>query len=126
MKNIDFSRLVTARTKAEQAALAHAEAAKAECKQRILAQFPFAAQQNIAQAVTLYAVDALRGQASAGVAQPSGLSEADIAQATKGQEWIALMQAACRGLADDPEADLLDDAAWPALPDAVALLIAKF
>lgn len=125
MSNIDFSRMITGQTKVAQTALAHAEATKSECKRRILAQIPVAAQQNISQAVTLHALNALRDQPR-DAAVISALNAVDIERATQAWDWIAAMQAACRALSDDPTADPLADSAWPILPDSVTLLIDRF
>lgn len=126
MSNIDLFQLVTASTKAKQAAAAHGEIAKAECKNRILTQFPLEAQQNIAQAITLYTLYVLRGQSQVEAGITAGLSEEDIAQAAEGRKWIAAMQETCRALSQELGTDPHADTVWPVLPEAVARLIARF
>jgi hypothetical protein len=118
MSNIDFSCLVTASTQAEQQALHHAAVVKAECKRRILAQFPQEAQHNIAQATLLYALN--------GAGPDAGLTPEDIVQVQAGWDWIRAMQAACRQVSQTFDADPLEDRAWPDLPADVAQLIKRY
>lgn len=126
MSNIDFSRLVTPQIKAAQAAVAHKEAVKSQCKQRILALFPVEAQQNIVQAMAFHMLEVGSVAARAGESAPTRLTEADIALALQGQGWIASMQTTCRILAADPDANLYADDVWPVLPEGLPGLIARF
>lgn len=103
-----------------------AKGIKAECRARILAVVPETAQMNIAQAVTTYTAERLRGATEAGAEAAAGLSDADFSTARAGRQWIAEMQAACRAMARDPGTDHTADAAWPAIPDGVAALVARF
>lgn len=126
MSNIDFSCLVTASTKASLQAVAHAAAVKAECKRRILAQFSQEAQQNLAQAATLYALKALQETAQGSTSTDAALTDADILQVHAGWRWINTMQAASRTLSQDPKANPLADTVWPAMPENVAQLITRY
>jgi hypothetical protein len=126
MSAIDFSRVVTAEARAAAAALDRAAAMRAECRRRILAAIPFEAQSNIAQAVTVYTAELVRGGTVAEAEAASGLADADLPVAGAGRRWIAGMQAACRALATDPAADPAEEAAWPPLPEGVADLVARF
>ena len=126
MSNIDFSRLVTSQAKAEQAARAHKDAAKAACKQRISSQFPIEAQQNVVQALTLHTLE-LSGNAELSLAKTQmSLSSTEIELALQAQAWIGAMQATCRALSSDPQADMTADEAWPRLTEGAAQLIARF
>lgn len=118
---IDFGQAVTADAKAEAAAQARAVAIKGECGGLIRDQISPVAQDNIAQSVMTYTALRLRGTAEAEAQAASGMNDADFTIAAAGRGWIAAMQAECRraiAAGDDP--------AWPALPDGVAELVARF
>ncbi len=126
MSRIDFSQTITAEAKMAEAAAARALLAKAECRRRILAKFPFEAQQNIAQAVTVYATEIVRGVTEAEAETAAGVGSADLPLAVAGRRWIVDMQMACRAISKDPVSDPTKDAVWPPLPDEVAGLVARF
>ncbi|MCJ7874812.1 hypothetical protein [Phaeobacter sp. J2-8] len=121
MSNIDFSRLVTAQDTAAQIAAAHATSVKAECKRRILAQFPFEAQHNIAQAVNIYTAALVQGGTQVEAEALSGLCQEDMALFAAGRRWIAAMQATCRARI----AEMQDSAAWPTFPEGLAELVSR-
>lgn len=106
--NIDFSQLITAEDKAAGALPARIEAAKAECRRRILAVADETAQMNMASA------------ASAGLLMAEQMA---VWQSALG--WVAAMRAAWAVLVESG-ADLSDDTNWPDLPPGVAELAAAF
>lgn len=105
---IDWSRMETAETRAAAALAARREAARAECRRRILAVAPETTQTN------------LIGAAAAGLLDPAALA---AYRASVG--WIAQMRAAWGPIAD-AGFDPADDALWPACPPAVLALAAQF
>ena len=108
MSNIDLSQLITADDKAALAKATRQEAAKLECRRRILAVCDETAQVNLAAAV------------AAGL-----LSEADLNAYRAGLAWVADMRGTWAKLAEDG-VDLLDDANWPAVPDGVQEIASQF
>lgn len=93
---------------AAQLAAQRQAAAREECRRRILAVVPETAQVNL----TAAAVADL-------------LPAADLAAFKAGLGWIAAMRAAWGPLAAG-SADLYADASWPAVPEGVAALAARF
>lgn len=126
MSNISFSKIVTAEAKAQKAATVRAQAVKEECRRRILRVIPFEAQQNIAQAMAVHAAEIAHGASKPEAKLVSGLETSDFLTAQNGRQWIASMQATCRAIADNPTADPTDDAAWPAPPELLVALVARF
>ena len=109
MNRIDFSRMITAEAQAEAARAAHVAVVKAECSRRIYA---------ILDAPT---VSNVQGAALAGE-----LDQGEMAVFRAGRAWVDAMLAACRAMADDPQAEYSADAAWPPVPPGVADLAARF
>lgn len=108
MSNIDLTQLVTAEDKAARALVAAKEAARAECRRRILAVCDETAQINLAAAVAAGAI-----------------TDDDLDTYRAGLAWVDAMRATWEGLAE-AGADIGDDANWPAVPDGVAELAARF
>lgn len=106
---IDFSRKVTAEMKAEMARAAHVEAVKTACRRRIYAVLDAPTVANIQGA-------AIAGELDAG----------QMAVFRAGRAWVDAMLAACRAMADDPASDWRADASWPAVPDGVNELAARY
>lgn len=104
---IDWGSVITAETIAAQVAAGRLAAAKAECRRRIFAVANETAQMNLAAV------------AAAGL-----MTAPDRATYAAGLAWVAAMRAACTAAAkaDDPSADAL----WPAVPDGVAALAARY
>lgn len=98
-----------------------AKSSKAECRARILDAVDEAEQANIAQAGVLYAAMRADGVAAAEARAAVGFAEGDLATAGAWKGWVAAMQAECRRAIADG-----DDPVWPALPDGVAELAARF
>jgi microcystin-dependent protein len=109
MSNINLSLLITAEAKITAAMAARVEAARAECRRRILAVAAEHTQMN------------MTGAAAAGLFTAE--QQAAYAQAVG---WIAAMRGAWPLIAADPEADIADDAEWPACPAEVVALAAAF
>lgn len=106
--NIDLSKLITAEDRAAEDLAKRVQAAKAECRRRILSVADETAQMNMASA------------ASAGL-----LTAAQMSAWKAALGWVAAMRSAWHGLANSG-ADLSDDTNWPALPAGVAELTAAF
>lgn len=104
--NIDLSKLITAEDRAAEELANRVEAAKAECRRRILSVADETAQMNMASA------------ASAGL-----LTTEQMAVWQSALGWVAAMRGAWATLAET-DADLSDDANWPDLPAGVAALAA--
>lgn len=109
MSNIDQSAVITAQDRAAAFADERAGGIKAACGLRIFDVVDQIAQINIAAA------------AAAG-----SLSEQEMTTYRAGLNWINEMRHACGALIADAAADWQDDAVWPALPDGVAELAARF
>jgi hypothetical protein len=97
MSNIDLSRMITADTKADQAAAERLATRKAECRARILAVVDMTAQLNLAAAAGAGALDA----------EQMSLYRAGV-------EWIRQMRAACVA------------GPWPPVPPGVSELAAQY
>jgi hypothetical protein len=109
MSNIDLSRLITAEAKAAAAVAERADAARAECRRRILAVASEHTQMNMTGA------------------QAAGLFTAPQAAAYAASvQWVAAMRAAWPAIAADADADIADDAEWPECPAEVLALAAAF
>jgi hypothetical protein len=106
---IDWSRTVTAADRAAARRDARHAAAAAECRRRIDA-----------------VCDPLRREALAGAAIAGLLGAAEMARYRAAVTWIAAMRARRADLAADPAAALAADASWPAVPEGVAALAARF
>lgn len=98
----------TAEDKAAEALAAAKDAARRECRRRILAVCDETAQINLAAAV------------AAGL-----ITGADLETYRAGLAWVEAMRATWAGLAE-AGADLADDANWPVVPDGVAELAARY
>jgi len=118
---IDFTQAITAETKAQTAALARAATIKAECRARILAVGSEATQMNIAQAGIVFTAAVLDAVPRADALAASGLQEGDLTLAQGWKAWVAAMQAECRRAIEAG-----DDPIWPAVPEGVAELAARF
>jgi hypothetical protein len=105
---IDWSRMVTPEDRAEAAHAARVQRARDLCRARILAVCNETAQTNLASA------------AAAGL-----LTEGQMAVYRAGLGWVAAMRATWAPLAAT-DADLEDDANWPAIPPGVRDLAARF
>lgn len=105
---IDWTQMRTPATLAAEALAARQNAARTECRQRILAVVPETTQANLTAA------------AAADLLPP-----ADRTTFAAGLGWIAAMRATWPALAEagtDPAAD----ASWPPLPPGVAELAARY
>jgi hypothetical protein len=120
MSNIDFSQVILAVDVQAGHAADRAAAIKEICTERILAQFPFSAQQNVALAL---AVNAARPRDRS---NDAGLTTSDQSDARTVQRWIADMRATCRNMSYDATADLQAKGAWSALPERAKRFIARF
>lgn len=120
MSNIDLTQVITAGEKTRRAAEARQMAAKTECRRRILAVVDEVTQMNLAHA--LLSEQARRG---AGGGAPA-LTENEVATIRRMQGWIAEMRAACATATDDPSRPVDDAAHWPAPPEGLATLAARF
>lgn len=108
MNNIDFTQVITAEDKLAGELAAARDAARAECRRRIVAVCNETAQINLAAAVV-----------------NGALSGDDLATYRAVTAWIADMRAAWRPLAETGRAPG-DDANWPAAPPGAAGLAARF
>lgn len=93
----------------------------AACRARILAVADFTAQQNIAQAGTLYAALRVDGAPEDTARAAVGFLPGDLTLAGDWQRWVAAMRAACQtaiATGADPE--------WPPVPNGVAEFAARF
>lgn len=123
--NIDFSKVVTAETKAEQASATRAAKIKAICRERIEAVATETKQNNVARKVTTYATTLLRGGTEAEAEAASGLANGDFATAAAFEKWREAMVTTCRAMISDPDADPTDDNNWPLVPDGVVELASR-
>lgn len=103
MSNIDFSQIICAEAKAEKAAEGVYEAAKLECRNRILMVLDETAQLNLTAA------------AAAGV-----LSAEELNVYRAGLQWIAGMREAWLGVAENGARG------WPEAPSGLKELAAAF
>lgn len=127
MSNIDFSQLVSAEDKEDLARQSRLDVVKQECKARILKHMPLEAQQNIAQAMTAYAVEMTGGAGQDAALAEAGMIKGDVALAQHARKWLAAMQSASRRLsAEDTISQVTSDEVWPAFPSDVADLVARF
>lgn len=118
---IDFSRMITAETKAAQAAAARAVEIKAECRARILAVAGEAAQTNIAQAGIIYAAARLDGATEVDARAAVGFLSGDLMQVAEWKVWTVAMQAECRRAIAEAS-----DPVWPVAPESMAEFAARF
>ena len=95
-----------------------AKAVSAECRRRIYAAASAEAQMNMATAA---AVVSGKAEADRTDDENTVLDGVRLAVA-----WVADMRSAFAALAADPDADFLNDAAWPALPPGIPPLIDRF
>ena len=105
---IDYTQIITPTAKTEGRRLRRREAARMECRRRIMAVANETTQINVTAAAS------------------AGLLTADQMTAWRAAlGWVAAMRANWRTLAQSG-ADLSEDANWPALPAGVAELAAAF
>ena len=90
--------------------------ARAECARRIAAVASLTAQLNLSAYVGVLATKATKTSAE----------QADLAAFAQGVAWIAAMRARWKQLEATAEPDWRDDAQWPACPQAVIDLAARF
>ncbi|QBF31485.1 hypothetical protein [Thalassococcus sp. S3] len=109
MSNIDFDQMVTAQDKADKAAADHIAAVKAECSSRIYA------------VLNPPTVSNIQGAAISGE-----LSAADMDTFRAGRLWVDQMLVACRTMVLDPSSDYRSEASWPAVPEGVNELAARY
>ena len=126
MSNIDLNRLITAERKAEVRVTDRSETVRAICRARILAVLSISTQQNMAQALSLHAVQLCRGTQGKGTRAAARLTDANVDIAAAAQGWIAEMRARCAVLEANPDTDPADDGAWPAPPTGIENLAARF
>ena len=105
---IDWSQLRTPEALASEELRAREDAARAECRRRIVAVVPETSQMNVAAA------------AAAGI-----LSEAQMQVYRAGLAWISAMRNAWPDLAAQG-VDLFDDDNWPAVPEGIEALAEAF
>jgi hypothetical protein len=104
-----FLEIRTTEMKAAAAAAAHAETVKAECSRRIYAILDAPTVSNVQGAV-------LAGE----------LDDGEMAVFRSGRAWVNAMLEASRAIAANPDADPTADTAWPAVPDGMIELAARF
>ena len=93
-----------------------ADEARAECARRIAAVASLTAQLNLSAYVGVLATKATKTSAE----------QADLAAFAQGVAWIAAMRAKWKQLEAMAAPDWRDDAQWPACPQAVIDLAARF
>jgi hypothetical protein len=113
--------VMTAQELAARDMAACAATIKAECRARILAVGSEATQMNIAQAGIVFTAAMLDGVPRADALAASGLIEGDLELAQGWRAWVAAMQAECRRAIEAGS-----DPIWPAVPEGVAELAARF
>lgn len=90
----------------------------AECRRRIYAAASAEAQMNMATAA---AITSAKAEADRTDQDSTVLNGVHLAL-----KWVSDMRAAFEALAADPDADFMNDAAWPVLPPEVPALIDRF
>ncbi|NDW44270.1 hypothetical protein [Ruegeria sp. PrR005] len=106
--NIDFSQLVTVEAKRAMDAESRLEAARAECRRRILQAVGSVAQMNLMAA-----------------ASADMLTPAQMADWAKTLEWISRMRGAWREIAQS-DVGSVQEANWPPMPDETKRLVEGF
>jgi len=99
-------------------AVVRAQQISAECRRRIYAAASAEAQMNMATAV---AITSAKADGNRTDEDKTVLDGVHLALA-----WVADMRAAFEALAADPDADFMNDAAWPPLPPEIPALIDRF
>lgn len=103
-----------------------AESIQIECQWRIQAVVDQTTQSNVTAAIAIYTATLIRGGTKAEAEAASGLSDADFAIAAAARVWVAAMQEACRALIKSGENGWSRNETWPAPPDGLKELAARF